>query len=381
MEDRHFPAARLSWAYPLERPGLLLDPSRLQGNRDRMAERARAAGRPLRIHMKTIQSVELARDLGIGEGSPIAVSSLAMARLFLEQGWCDILLALPLNPAWVPELIGMNGRARVAFLLADGQVLDQLAGIPSGCDLPVWVEVDAGYGRSGIPWNNDAEMVAVCTRLRETAGLAPRGLLCHAGDSYPARGQQAVQEVADRTRMRLEHVRGCLERAGLGRWPISFGDTPCCSLASGLEAYDEWRPGNYLFHDLMQKEIGSCGEEGLALALVCPILSLRREQGRAILHGGAVHLSKEGLALSGGQVVYGQLVEAGPGGLGRLIPGAYLDRISQEHGELRAPPRVLDGLAPGQSVAVVPVHSCLCADLHREYHLPDGRTIPRSCCL
>lgn len=381
---RRSPAASPDWVRELDRPCLLLDPARAAHNLARMQHRARSAGRPLRVHMKTIQSTALAQQLGLSPASGIAVSSLAMARYFLEAGWSDLLIAVPLNPGWLPEVQRMNRTARVAVTLADGAVLAHLSSLGDHTPVPVWVEVDAGYGRSGIPWHRTGELLEVCGRLGVLPGCRPRGLLCHAGNSYSARGAEAVQRVADLTRERLTGCRAQLSGSGLGLWPISFGDTPCCSLASGLEEFDEWRPGNFLLHDLSQLEIGSCGEDGPALAVLCPVLSVRAGEGRAILHGGAVHLSREGLELDtpeGRTTVFGQLVEAGAEGLGSRIAGAYLSRLSQEHGELRAPPELLSALEPGQVLAVLPVHSCLAADLHREYRLPDGSRIPRACCL
>lgn len=373
-----------AWADRLERPCLLLDPARMYGNLARMQERARAWGCPLRVHMKTPQSVPLAEQFRARGVDRIAVSSLVMAREFHRAGWQDQLLAMPLNPNWVPGLLELNHTASVAALVSDEGVLESLAGLHGDCRLPVWVELDAGYGRSGIPWDSTEELARVVHRLSRLRGVEVRGLLYHAGDSYSARGVAGVAQVAAMARERMLECRRRLVEQGAGPLALSFGDTPCCSLGSGLEVFDELRPGNFLFHDLMQLDIGSCGEDGLALAVLCPVLCVRPAEGRAVLHGGAVHLSKEGLPAREGQptaYTFGQLVEADSRGLGRRLEHTRIVRLSQEHAVLEAPRDLLDRLTPGMAVAVLPVHSCLAADLHREYRTPDGGRMEKFCCL
>jgi D-serine deaminase-like pyridoxal phosphate-dependent protein len=53
----------------------------------------------------------------------------------------------------------------------------------------------------------------------------------------------------------------------------------------------------------------------------------------------------------------------------------YLYALSQEHGILRITPRDLNYFKPGQLIEILPVHSCLTANLMREYRTIDGETI------
>lgn len=378
------------WLEGIQRPCLLLDERRLQANIQNMLDRSRGWQRPLRPHVKTHQSPALAarfREAGV---QGITVSSLDMARLFLEAGWSDQTLALPLNPTWLPSLAELNTHASIAALVADPGVLQDLHGLPTSARIPLWVEVDTGHGRSGIPWNQPEELVALVRELRRMPACRFKGLLTHAGDSYAARGPVQVQAVASRVGERMLNCRAALEAAGIGPVALSFGDTPCCQLASGLEVYDELRPGNFVFHDLMQLQIGACGEEGLALAVLCPVLNVRPDLGQAVLHGGAVHLSREAIRIAETDATgqrdeprdcFGQVVALTARGLGERMADTCVTRISQEHGMLSAPASFLKDLRPGHVLAILPAHSCLAADLHREYRLPDGSRIEKSCCL
>ncbi|MBK8048604.1 MAG: hypothetical protein IPK16_16675 [Anaerolineales bacterium] len=66
-------------------------------------------------------------------------------------------------------------------------------------------------------------------------------------------------------------------------------------------------------------------------------------------------------------------------GWGAPIEGAWLRSLSQEHGIVQAEPaayaEVLGRLQVGDLLAVVPIHSCLTADLLKHYATLDGCTI------
>ncbi len=74
---------------------------------------------------------------------------------------------------------------------------------------------------------------------------------------------------------------------------LSVGDTPGCSLLPDFPGVDEIRPGNFVFYDAEQLEIGSCASNQIAVALACPIVARHPERNEVVLYGGAIHLSKE----------------------------------------------------------------------------------------
>ena len=227
-------------------------------------------------------------------------------------------------------------------------------------DLAVSVKIDTGYRRSGLAWDQGERLDAVLAAC--TGSLAPAGLLTHAGHAYEARSRRAVQAVYDVAIMRLQAIRAAANRPDL---PLSFGDTPCCSLVDDLSACDEIRPGNFVFCDLMQLAIGSCGPGDLAAAVACPVIGVYPERREIVIHGGAVHLSKESLAGPDGKPCYGRLGTVAGDGFGEVLSGTVLTGLSQEHGVVRCDAGLADGLVPGDLVLVWPVHSCLSCDLLR----------------
>jgi len=53
----------------------------------------------------------------------------------------------------------------------------------------------------------------------------------------------------------------------------------------------------------------------------------------------------------------------------------YIHSISQEHGLLENCGEWMDGIRPGNKLGFLPVHSCLTANLMREYVSMEGRII------
>lgn len=367
-------------------PAVVIDELRARRNIERMAQKARASGVAFRPHFKTHQSVDVGRWFAETGVDRITVSSAAMAEHFAGAGWRDITLAFLLNPLEVPQLrelarkldaaggaLGVTAASAVAMRLA--------------LELPtarIWLKIDTGYGRSGVRWDRDEELRDLAAKAAAAGRL--RGLLTHAGHSYAARGAEALRAIWNETLQRMQAAREALHALpGCGDLEISVGDTPTCGTVGDFAGVDEVRPGNFVFHDLMQLAIGACGEPDLAAAIACPVVQIDRDRGRLVLHGGAVHLSKETLADERYGSIYGCLgtVRQGEGGLraDRVLREAPLVSLSQEHGivELESADfdRLAAGLQVGDLVLVWPVHSCLSCDLHREFLTLDGRRLVR----
>jgi len=89
-----------------------------------------------------------------------------------------------------------------------------------------------------------------------------------------------------------------------------------------------------------------------------------------MIHGGAVHFSKEFIEV-GERRVFGCLAEDGFGAVDESSP---LLKLTQEHGTVRLGESA-SRLRLGDLAVVYPVHACLTADLHTRYRLLDGAWI------
>jgi D-serine deaminase-like pyridoxal phosphate-dependent protein len=161
----------------------------------------------------------------------------------------------------------------------------------------------------------------------------------------------------------MQNVREQLSGHGVHHLEISIGDTPSCSILSDFGEVEEIRPGNFVYYDVMQLEIGSCREEEIAVAIACPVVAIYSERSEIVVYGGAVHLSKEGLATKNGGRHFGLIALPENRGWGSIQKGCYVSSISQEHGVIKADGSLIKKIHRGDLLMILPVHSCLSANL------------------
>lgn len=364
----------------IEKPTLLLDSSRAKRNIARMADKARLSGVRFRPHFKTHQSLEIGTWFREQGASAITVSSVDMALGFADAGWEDILIAFPANLRQVKAFDALARRIHLELLVESPESVAFLEErLSHGVD--AWIKVDVGNRRTGIMISDRDALAALARKIAASRRLRLRGLLTHAGQTYHAKSTGQIQQIFRESVQKMNEARETLARAGLGWLELSYGDTPACTLVDDFSGIDEIHPGNFIFYDLTQQRLGVCGEEDIAVAVACPVVARHCEAGmvgalqRIVIYGGAVHLSKEYLEQNG-ETCYGGLATLNEGGWGPMWPGAYLASLSQEHGVARVTAEHFERIQVGDLVAVIPVHSCLAVDLHRQYLTNDGRVVP-----
>jgi len=107
------------------------------------------------------------------------------------------------------------------------------------------------------------------------------------------------------------------------------------------------------------------------VAMACPVVDNRPKNGTIVIHGGAVHMSKESVMIDN-KKVFGMMVMITPEGWISYEEPYYLTSLSQEHGIISLPTAVARKFKPGDLVGIIPVHSCLTANLAGGYILTDG---------
>ena len=108
----------------------------------------------------------------------------------------------------------------------------------------------------------------------------------------------------------------------------------------------------------------------------CPVVAKYPSRNELLIHGGAVHFSKDSDILENGEPYFGQVVENHKIAWGNLLEGCYLKSVSQEHGIVRCNQDFFTEINIGDPVTILPIHSCLTADLMGKYHRTDGKIVP-----
>jgi len=344
----------------LDTPCLVIDLDVVEANARRMAEAMADLGMALRPHVKTHKSVALAK-IQIASGAiGVTVGTLGEAEVMAGGGIADILIAYPL---WAS-----GSKARRLRALLDQPDLRLAVGVDSeagaltlaaatrGSSRPlrVLIEIDPGYGRTGVTPDQADELASAAAG----AGLEVVGAFTHGGHGYA--GPDAVGDAAADEVAALAAAAESMRAAGIEATVLSAGSSPTAVHAARAPV-TELRPGTYLIGDRQQVFLGASPPDGVAMAVAATVVS-DAAAGQIVINAGAKSLTKDVPAYLAGH------------GFLPAYPAGIVERVSDYHGQVRFP----DG-APrprlGEMVAVVPNHACPVIDLFDSFVATRGGEI------
>ncbi|MDZ7680206.1 MAG: alanine racemase [Fodinibius sp.] len=353
-------------------PTLLLDEAICRSNIQQMAHKAESNNLAFKPHMKTHQSAQIGQWLADEGVTAITVSSVQMARYFAEHGWTDITIAIPCNIRAIPVIDELAANIHLSLLVNNPQTAQQLHdGLTN--EVAIYIEIDSGSNRTGLQVENlpaIKELVSIIQNLRH---LNWKGFYSHPGHSYDARSKNEIRDVHSSVIEQFQQLRTTFSDAP-GPMEICIGDTPCCSVATNFDGIDAISPGNFVFYDLMQAQIGSCQIGNIAVVMACPVLDKYPERNQLAIHGGAIHFSKEAID-TGHSTHFGIIAHRNNDQWAAKDDAPHLVRLSQEHGIIQCSKDTFDQYQVGDLVTVLPVHSCLTAHLMSKYQLLGGEEI------
>ncbi len=360
--------------YPISKPSLIVDKHKCKQKIASMLEKAKKHHLIFRPHFKTHQSIEIGkwhRELGVNK---ITVSSLDMATYFASDGWDDITVAFPANWLEIDKINHLNSSITLNLVVVSLETITFLAEHLKE-ELGIFIKIDTGYHRTGVDPNNTALIGSIIKVITQSGKLNLLGFLAHNGHTYHAK---SVDDIAEIHLLSLQILSKLKKKFESEENPIiiSLGDTPGISLMDDFEGVDEIRPGNFVFYDLVQERLGSCGFKDVSVAMACPVVAKHAERNTVIIYGGGVHFSKEFLTDKNGNKIFGLIVRLEKNGWSDPISGCYLSSVSQEHGVINSSDSFLNAINIGDVIGVLPVHSCMTADLQSSYYDLDGNTIP-----
>ena len=349
--------------HDLETPALLLHLDVVERNVQRMAERARRLGVALRPHAKTHKCIPLGR-LQLEHGARgLSVATTVEAEVFARAGVADLTWAFPLDPSHIVRVrrLAQETGATVRVVVDDLDTAQALAG--SG--LHVWLKVDCGYHRAGVDPASPYAMT-VARELGRERGLTFDGILSHSGHAYRTTTKQEAARVAEDERAVMVGFAERLRKEGIPVREISVGSTPAMAAAERLDGVTEARPGNYVFYDRTMVLIGCAAPEDVAVTVLASVVSHQPGAGHFIADAGALELSKD----------VGPTHLNLPPAMGavRGHPELTVATLSQEHGLIRAAaPEAIEGrFKVGETLEIVPNHSCLTVAHFDQYHVVCG---------
>ncbi|MCF8331847.1 MAG: alanine racemase [Bacteroidales bacterium] len=341
----------------IKEPTVYINESIVRKNIRTIHKKIKQQNKQFRPHFKTHQSAVIGKWFKAENVKFCAVSSLSMAWYFAKNGWNDIMLAFPMNPALCEDYEWLASKIKLELFLSDVSVIQYFKKIINPVNIRI--EINTGQNRSGLNMEDIDLIQKTISEIKKNTIHRFSGFAVHAGETYHAQDTKQIKTIHYRNMEYFQKL-----KLLTGNVNISYGDTPSISLMEDFQYIDELRPGNFVFYDWMQNQLGTCLRDDIAIYVKCPVVAVYPERNEAIIHGGAVHFSKESIMASDGYPVFGLVTrnsEANNTDLG------YLKSLSQEHGVVKLYPGVGRNLKAGDTVSVIPVHSCLVADMATHY--------------
>jgi len=353
----------------LPTPALILDRAVLRRNLKRMSDRLRHAGVVLRPHLKTAKSVQIGRMAVEGHDGRITVSTLAEARYFAAGGFKDILYGVGIVPAKLPAATeirrqGVNLRVVTDNLLVARAIADAAR---DGDTFSVFIEIDSGGGRAGLPFPELPGLVEIALVLHAAPNVDLAGVMTHAGHSYHQNTPDGIAAVAEQERRAIVGAAEKLRAAGIPCPIVSGGSTPTATWSKDFTGITEMRPGVYVFNDLDQALIGSCKPDDLALSVLASVIGHYPHRNQMLVDAGALALSKDVSAQEfQPNVGYGTIADAPSKDMAVI-------ECSQEHGFVSsADPMPYGNMPIGTRVRILPNHACITAAAYDKYYVIDS---------
>lgn len=355
----------------ITKPTLLLDVTKCKRNIQRMFCKAQKHNVDLRPHFKTHQSLVIGqwfKDIGV---TKITVSSLEMAEYFSEE-WNDITVAFPVNILEIDTINRLAEKITLNLLIESKETAVFLSKNLKHC-VSFFIKINIGNNRTGLLYSDAESIENILESTKDAAFLNFKGFLGYAGQTYACRGKSEVLEAHQKSKHKLIRLKDIFKI----RFPdliVSYGDTPSSSIAEDFNGLDEIRPGNYVFYDIMQQQIGVCNIDNIAVAMACPIVAIHKDRNEIVIYGGGIHFSKDSIK-ENDETVYGKIVGKNGNSWNDLIPKMIVRSLSQEHGVVNVPSSEIDNYKIGDILIILPIHSCMTANLMKRYLTTENEEI------
>jgi len=353
----------------LNTPAALIDIARMKHNIEQMQQRMNALGVHFRPHVKTTKCMQVVQAQLDAGARGITVSTLKEAEQFFAGGILDIVYAVGMAPAKLPQALALRQQGCDLKIVADSVTCAEAIvtfGRELGACFEVWIEIDVDGHRSGIA-PDDAVLLEVATILCK-GDMLLGGVMAHAGSSYDYDTDEALVRIAEQERAGCVQAAQRIRDAGLPCKVVSIGSTPTALRAEHLEGVTEVRAGVYVIFDLVMHNVGVNDATEIALSVLTTVIGHQKEKGWAIVDAGWMAMSRDrGTQRQKRDFGYGLVCRED----GQVLDGYLLSGANQEHGIISldgSPDHEIERRFPiGTRLRILPNHACATGAQHPVY--------------
>jgi 3-hydroxy-D-aspartate aldolase len=244
----------------IDTPALVIDLDAMELNLARMAAFARAHGVRLRPHAKMHKSAFLARLQMQAGAVGVCVQKTSEAEALSAAGVTDIYISNQvIDPAKLRRVAALAQRlqaagGRLAIAVDSLEGIARLAAAVEGRAagaaqtlVDVFVEIDVGQGRCGVPPGEAAVVLAQAIAAHD--GLRFAGLQAYHGRAQHQRGVDERRHAIALAAQAVQRTRALIEAAGLPLPLVTGAGTGTFALETASGVWGELQAGSYLFMD------------------------------------------------------------------------------------------------------------------------------------
>jgi D-serine deaminase-like pyridoxal phosphate-dependent protein len=301
----------------------------------------------LRPHMKTHKLPLIAHKQVEAGAIGITCAKLAEAKIFLESGIKNVLIANEVvGRTKIERLVNLSGYGDLIVCVdnyENAREISEAAG-KIRRKMSVLVEVNVGLDRCGVsPGKPALEFVQRIAGLRN---LVFRGLMGYEGGLSLLDLEEKKKKCVECNRLLVETT-ALVEKNGFPIEIATAGGSNTFNLTGLYPGITDLQVGSYVTMDTHNRYYGLDFEQ--AVTVLATVIS-RPEKGRAVTDAGKKSLSSdEGLPLC-------------------TRPGITVSKLNEEHGHL-AVENPDDDLKAGEKIEIIPSHGCTTIPLYDRYFI------------
>jgi D-serine deaminase-like pyridoxal phosphate-dependent protein len=241
----------------IDTPSLVVDLDAMERNIQRMADFARKHRVRWRPHAKMHKSAEIALLLQQAGATGACVQKVAEAEALAAGGVNDIYISNQVVAATkllrvarlAAQLAARGGRLAIAVDHPEGieRLAEAMAVAGSVAGIDVFVEIDVGQGRCGVPPGPQA--VALALAVARHARLRFAGLQAYQGRAQHLRAADERREAITAAVRAADHTRALIVDAGLAVPLVTGSGTGTLVHEAASGVYGELQAGSFLFMD------------------------------------------------------------------------------------------------------------------------------------
>ncbi|WP_311223086.1 MULTISPECIES: DSD1 family PLP-dependent enzyme [unclassified Acidovorax] len=243
----------------IDTPALVVDLDAMERNIQRMADFARKHQVRWRPHAKMHKSAELALLMQQAGATGACVQKVAEAEALAEGGVTDLYISNQVIAApklqrvarLAQQLTAQGGRLAVAVDSAEGIArLAEAMRSPAaaGAGIDVFVEIDVGQGRCGVPPGAPAVALAHAV-VQQQPALRFAGLHAYHGRAQHLRGANERREAIAAVVQAARHTRELITAEGIAVPLVTGAGTGTLVHEAASGVYGELQAGSFLFMD------------------------------------------------------------------------------------------------------------------------------------